>query len=390
MKLEDKMLLELLWLSVLGINVVPLGLYILYMKRIAENKPWNIRIDCDYEPSVSVIIPTYEEEATIRRKLDNIVEVDYPKEKMEIIIVDSASKDKTVDLTQEWSKEHPGIKTQIIRQTKRRGMVNALNEALRHARGEVFVKTDADCLWLKDSLKNALKYIADPQVGSVAGLHIIQACRETSSVKTERTYREFYKWLRIGESKLYSTVLYEGELMLVKWEILDKIGFDEEIGGDDVPTALRVAEQGYRAITAEDAYFVEQTPYTWKEKFRQKTRRGRHVFQALWKYKYLIYKEKTAFHRLILPFETYIYVFNPFVTILLVILSMAMVTRYPWLLLFALFLSISRVREMFVTHIVNSCIMVLAMLMEAGGKGKVTWQKIEEIRETKSPTNVYG
>ena len=376
------MLLELLWLTVLGINIIPFGLYILYMKRIAENRPWNIRIDCNYEPNVSVIIPTYEEEATIRRKLDNVVEVDYPKEKMEIIIVDSASKDKTVDLAREWLRKHSEIKTQIICQTERRGMVNALNQGLKHVRGEVIVKTDADCLWLKGSLKNALKYMADPQVGSVAGLHIIETSRETSSVKTERTYREFYKWLRIGESKLYGTVLYEGELMLVKREILEKIGFDEEIGADDVPTALRMAEQGYRAITA-DAYFVEQTPYTWKEKFCQKTRRARHVFQALWKYKYLIFRKKTAFHRLILPFETYIYIVNPLITIPLVILSVTMVVRYSWLLLLAPFLLIGRVREMFVTHFVNSWIMLLAMSMEAGGREKVTWQKIEEIREVK-------
>lgn len=384
MKLENKMLLELLWLSVLGINVVPFGLYILYMKRIAKNKPWNIRIDCNYEPNVSVVIPTYEEEATIKRKLDNVAEADYPKEKMEIIIVDSASKDKTVDLAQEWSKEHPKVKMQIICQVERRGMVNALNEGLKYMRGEVFVKTDADCLWLKDSLKNALKYMVDQQVGSVAGLHIIEASRETPSVKTERAYRELYRWLRIGESKLHSTVLYEGELMLVKREILDKIGFDEEMGADDVPTALRIAEQGYRAITAEDAYFIEQTPYTWKEKFRQKTRRARHVFQALWKYKYLIFKKKMAFHGLILPFETYIYVVNPFVIIPLVILSVAMVVRYPLLLLLAPFLLISKVREMFVTHVVNSWIMLLAMSMEIKGKENVTWQKIDEIRESKS------
>jgi len=375
------MILELFWLTVLGINIVPFGLYILYMRRIAKNKLWNIRIDRSYEPNVSVVVPTYEEEATIKRKLDNIIEVDYPKEKMEIIIVDSASKDKTVDLAQEWLKEHSEIKAQLICQVERRGMVNALNKGLKHVHVEIFAKTDADCLWLKDSLKNALKYMADPQVGSVAGLHIIKSGKETSSVKTERTYREFYRWLRIGESKLYSTVLYEGELMLVKRKILDKMGFDEEIGGDDVPTAIRMAEQGFRAITAEDAYFIEQTPYTWREKFRQKLRRGRHVFQALWKYKYLIFKKKNVFNKLILPFETYIYVVNPWVTILLTILSVAVVATYPWLLLLTLFLLIGRVREIFVAHLANNLMMFLAMLMEVGGKEKVTWQKIGEIRE---------
>lgn len=361
--------------------MVPFGLYILYMRRIANKKPWNVKMDSSYEPSVSVVIPTFEEEAMITRKLDNIAEVDYPRQKMELIIVDSASQDKTVDLAKGWSEKHPDVKTKIVRQAERRGMVNALNEGLKSAEGEVFVKTDADCLLRSDSLKNALKYMADPQVGSVAGLHIIEAGKETSSVKTERTYREFYRWLRIGESKLYSTVLYEGELMLVRKEILNRIGFDEEIGGDDVPIALRVTEEGYRAISAEDAYFIEQTPYTWKEKFHQKIRRARHVFQALWKYKHLNFKEKTPFHRLILPFETFIYTVNPVIMLPLIALSIAVFLRYPWLLLIFTILLVGKVRQLFVTYFVDNWIMLVAMLMEARGKEKPTWEKISEIRK---------
>lgn len=375
------MLLELTWLIVLGVDVIPLGLYIFYMKRVAEKRPWNLKIDTGYEPTVSLVIPTYQEESMIIRKLDNIEKLDYPKEKMELIIVDSASIDKTVELVEKWSVEHPEIKVEVIEQKERRGMVNALNEGLKKASGEIFVKTDADCLLCGDSLRNALKYIVDPNVASVAGVHIIQAGKETSAVKTERTYREFYKWLRIGESKLYGTVLYEGELMLVKKAFLDKIGFDEQIGGDDVPTALRAAERGYRAITAEDAYFIEQTPYTWREKFNQKIRRGRHVFQALWKYKYLMFKEKTPFHRLILPFETYIYIVDPFLTIALLVLTAVMFVKYPLLLLLMPLLLIGRIRELVTTHLLDGGIMVAAMLMEMKGREKVTWQKIEEIRE---------
>jgi cellulose synthase/poly-beta-1,6-N-acetylglucosamine synthase-like glycosyltransferase len=375
------MILELVWSILVGVSVVPFGLYLLYMRKVAEHKSWNITMDSAYEPNISLAIPTYEEENIITRKLDNVAGLDYPKQKMEVIVIDSASNDKTVYLAREWSKKHPDIRTSIICQVERRGMVNAINEGLKNANGEIFIKTDADCQLLKESVRNAIKYMADPQVGSVAGLHIIEAGKETSSVKTERAYREFYTWLRIGESKLYSTVLYEGELMLVRKELLDRIGFDEDVGGDDVSTALRVSEQGYRAISAEDAYFIEQTPYSWREKFRQKIRRGRHVFQALWKYKYLIYQKKTSFHRLILPFETYIYVINPFFTLFLAIFSVAMVVKYSWLLLLTPFLLISRIREMFITFFVSNWIMFSAILLEAAGKEKVTWQKIKEIRE---------
>lgn len=375
------MLLELIWATLAALNILPFGTYILYQRKIAKEKPWNIFTDHDYEPTVSLVVPTYDEESVIKKKLDNIAETDYPKEKMELIVVDSASKDRTADIAEEWFKEHPNINTKLVKQDKRKGMVNALNDGLKSVHNEIFVKTDADCLLLRESLRNAVKYLADPEVGSVAGLHIIESSKETSSVRSEKTYRDIYRWLRIGESKLYSTVLYEGELMLVRKSILDKIGFDEEIGGEDVTTALRITEQGYRAITAEDAYFIEQTPYTWSEKFKQKIRRGRHVFQALWKYKYLIFRKRSVFNRLILPFEFYIYVLNPFLTVALTVVSMAFVARYPYLLLLSPLLLIRRVREMLITHLANGWIMLLAVVKEIRSREDVTWQKIEEIRK---------
>jgi poly-beta-1,6-N-acetyl-D-glucosamine synthase len=376
------MIIEILWLVMLAVNTLPYGAYIMYITRVARNMRWNIRIDPRYEPNLTVIVPTFEEELTIQTKLDNIADTDYPKKKMQVLIVDSASKDRTVSLAQDWSRQHPETRMQIITQHKREGMVNALNQALDHLSGDLVVKTDSDCLWYKDSLKNVVKYAADPSVGAVAGLHTIRASKENTCVKTERTYREFYDLLRIGESKLFSTVLYEGELMAVKRELLVKVGFDEHIGADDVPMALKMAELGYRAISAEDAYFIEKTPHSWKEKFRQKIRRGRHVFQALWKYKYLILKEDTVFHKLILPFETYIYVVNPFVTILFLILSIGMVLRYPWMLLLLIpILLVRRIRELFLTHLVNSIIMVLAVLAEIRRTEKTVWQKSVESRE---------
>ena len=375
------MLLELFWLATLGLDTIPVGAYIMYMSKIAKTRPWNIKMDPNYEPRVSVLIPTFEEETTIRRKLNNVAEVDYPKAKLEIVIVDSASGDRTVDRIREWSTEHSEVKVTVVVESERRGMVRALNKGLHHTTGEVVVKTDADCLWLKDSLRNLIKYITDPSVGSVAGLHIIDAVCETSPVVIEKIYRNFYRSLRIGESKLYGTVLYEGELMLLKRALLAQIGFDEDIGADDVPIALRMAENGYRAITADDAFFVEQTPYTWKTRFLQKIRRGRHVVQSLWKYRHLNFRDKTAFHRMILPFETYIYVVNPIITLIAVLLSVGMIIRHPWIALSALVLLVPSIRQLLATHLVNSLTMVIVILKEATRRESATWQKISEIRE---------
>jgi cellulose synthase/poly-beta-1,6-N-acetylglucosamine synthase-like glycosyltransferase len=356
-------------------------MYALFMRRIARGKKWDIATDPKYEPTLSIMIPTYEEGATILRKLDNVAEVEYPREKLDVNVVDSASTDDTVSLVLEWARLHPEIRTRVICEKERKGMVHALNYGLGYLNGEIVVKTDADCLWATDSLRNAVKYLADPKIGSVAGLNSLQSRKETLAVKTEKTYRGIYNWLRIGESKLYSSVLYEGELMLLKRRVIEAIGFDEDIGADDLPTAIRLTENGYRAIVVDDAFYFERTPHSWREKFQQKIRRGRHILQGLWKYKRVMFKKKTVFHRVILPFETYIYIVNPLITIPLFLSSVAIVVRYPWSLLLASVLLIPQARDAFAAYIINNLIMVLSVFMEIGSREKVTWHKTQETRE---------
>jgi len=375
------LILELLWFTLLAFNIAPFGFYILYMKRIAKNRTWNIKIDSSYEPDISIIIPTYNEGSTITGKLDSILEADYPKDKMEILIVDGASTDETANLVHRWSAEHPEVKVKIVREEERTWKVKALNYGLKHAVGEVIVTTDADCMCHKDSFRNAVKYLADPTVAVVAGLHIIKARKENMSVKVEKTYRKFYRWIRIGESKLWSTYPYEGEFMLIKRKQLEAVGgFDEEIGGGDESIALKMAENNYRAISVEDVYFIELTPYTWKEKFRQKVRRARHILQTLWMYKYLILKKKGIFNSFILPMEIYMYVIAPLLAILLMISSLALIVKYPYVLLFFLALTVGCVRELAITHFTDTALMLLAIIEELTGRKHLTWTKIEEIR----------
>jgi len=374
--------LEMTWIILAFLNIGVLGLYILFMRYIAIKKPWNIKIDPSYEPTISIIIPTYNEEKTIKKKLDNLLQVDYPKEKIEIIVVDSASSDKTPEIVEEWAKKHPEIKLKFIREPERRGMVPAINHGVKYAQNKIILKTDADCFLLKDSIKNAVKYLADEGVGSVAGLHIIKSFKETNPVNVEKTYRNFYRWLRIGESKLWSTVLYEGEFMLIKRRILEEVGgFDENIGADDVPIALKLAANGYRAIIAQDVYFIEMTPYSWRERLRQKVRRGRHVIQSLVSYSRKLDNTPLTFKLLIYPMEAYIYIINPVLFIPLMVLSILILIKYSILLILSmLLLSVKPIRQLLLTHFSNVTIMVIALFKECLSREPITWTKILEIR----------
>ncbi|MFB3888891.1 MAG: glycosyltransferase [Candidatus Bathyarchaeia archaeon] len=374
------MILELIWIALLSVAVLPVAFYLLFMLRVGKAKSWNVEIDSNYEPVVSFLIPTFEEESSIVKKLDNITEIDYPKDKTNIIVVDSASKDNTVNLVSKWIQEHPAAKAQVVVESQRRGMVAAMNYGLSYIASEVLVKTDADCLLRPNSLRNAVKYLADPRVGAVAGQQSLDVVKDSLAVSTEKMYRGFYNLVRVGESKLWSSVLFEGEFMMLKTEVIKRIRFDEEIGADDLPTAIRLVKNGYRALVADDAFFIERTPHSLREKFRQKVRRGRHLLQGLWKYRQEAFKQKTVFHKFLLPFEMYMYMLSPGLSISLLVLTVPLLWLYPYLLLMALLLVHPKIRDLCFTYLVNISIMFVSLLMEIGTREKVTWDKSDEIR----------
>ncbi|MEM0001026.1 MAG: glycosyltransferase [Desulfurococcaceae archaeon] len=101
-------------LEILGLTLalahftVPLAYYA-YAKLKWLKKPWNLGVDENYKPKVTVIIPTYNEAKFIEKKLDNVYEQDYPKELVEILVVDSASTDGTPRLVEEWSRRHNDV-----------------------------------------------------------------------------------------------------------------------------------------------------------------------------------------------------------------------------------------------------------------------------------------
>jgi biofilm PGA synthesis N-glycosyltransferase PgaC len=377
-------IVEIVWIVLFAVQVIPFGTYLLYMRHIALHKPWNVKIDQNYEPEVSILLPTYNEASVITRKLDNIIESRYPLDKIEIVIVDSGSNDGTVDEIRRWIARNPRVKVNLFVEHSRRGMVHAENIGLGLAKYDVIVKTDADCFWEECSMRNILKYLSDPKVGAVAGLHKIRSSRKGMTLEVEKNYRDFYAWLRVGESKVFGTVLYEGELMAFKKQVLLRLGgFDEDIGGDDVPLALKMAKANYRAISASDAFFLEFTPFSWTVRLSQKVRRGKHVLKALLKYKGV--RMDGGISALFVPMEIYIYAVNPVVLFTLCAISIPLLYGNPTFFLGFIVLLDKRIRSLLATHMINCFTMVLAALSLAfGRKHGLTWEKIGEIREQKA------
>jgi len=221
---------------------VPLAWY-LYL-RLWYPRTWNLKLDQGYTPKIAIVIPTYNEIRLIRDKLNNLLQQNYPHDKLHLIVIDSASTDGTPEAVQSWIQEHPHINATLLREPVRRGMVPALNSALKHVPddAEVVIFTDVDSFWTPDTLRNITKYFADPTVGAVTAS--IQPYEDDLS--PERTYRDSYNIVRVAESKIHSTPIHNGALIAFRKQFLDRIGgLPTYTGNNDSTPATLIAFSGH-------------------------------------------------------------------------------------------------------------------------------------------------
>lgn len=371
------------------IGAVHLGVPLAYfggMRRIAAKRDYHLSLTTSEQPSVSVIIPTYNESQVIESKISNIIQGDYPTNKLEVIVVDSASTDGTAELARQYLSRNR-LRGLVIDEPKRTGKSGALNLGLARATSELVCISDAECRWRTDALRNAVKYFSDPTIGAVSGVHHIQARTGTIATDVEGSYRSVYRMLRVAESKLDSTPVGEGEIQLFRRR--EMTWFDPNVGGDDTCAALCMVQKGFRAISADDVVFFDPAPPAWRARFRQKIRRGQHVLQAFFKHKGLL-RGNRKFSRVIFPMEFFLYAINPLIfPVFLVLTGLAMfaVPALAYLLAAGVIvvLIVPGLRTTAGTYLSNNLTMIGALVQEARGNKQLVWTKIEENRE---PTGI--
>ena len=266
---RSELLLEIFGLVLWALHFsIPLT-YFTYLRRYAR-RPWNVKVDKQYQPQLTVILPTYNESELIEKRLENLVTQDYPPNKLEIVVVDSASTDGTAAIVEDWLKRKSEISAKLIRESARAGKFRALTHATEaiHPTSEVIVLTDADAYWEPNALSEVTSFLADPRVGAVTGTIFYV---EDSGALSEDTYRNFSNIVHLAESKLYSTPVFNGPLCAFRTELLRKIGFPNFPGSDDSAFGSFVALSGYRAIQADTAVVRE---YVRGNRFRRKIRRA--------------------------------------------------------------------------------------------------------------------
>jgi len=289
--------LVLLFFS-LTITLLTCIYFLWYYKELAKyaDADFKVNLDYSYLPLISIIIPTYNEAATIEDKIKNTLGLNYPPDKIEIIVIDSASTDGTPD------KVESNERVKLIKQTERLGKSAALAEVFKIISGKIVVITDADALLDRDALVKSLPYLADNKVGAVTGKQILVNPNEAIYQKSEQSYRDLFDMIRSAESRLGSTMIFNGPFMAFKREVLEAPR--QNSVADDTEMAIQVIKKGYRALYVADALFYENIPQSDKSRIKQKERRAQGLIQSFWWHRDMLFNKKYGiFGTLIFPAE---------------------------------------------------------------------------------------
>ncbi len=260
-------------------------------------------------PDISIIISAYNEEQVIGKRIANLQECHYPKERIEIIFVDDCSSDDTKNLANLWL-ERSGITYQLIANNERRGTNRSYNFAITNAHHPVIVTTDADVFFEPDALNYLIdRLFSDNKIAAVTG-ELRPLMNANSTTMLEGVYRSFYGRMCTWESALDSTYNFNGALVAFRSDRIRRI--NDKLGADDANTAFEAIRKGYRAVYESKAIVYEDIPESFAIQYRQKTRRATGLIEATLSNLDLLGKN-THFSRFFYPLRIFMYVCSPLI-----------------------------------------------------------------------------
>lgn len=248
-------------------------------------------------PIVSIIVPAYNEEKNIQKTLKNLLKINYPKNKLDIIVVDDGSTDRTYEIAARFKCEY----LRVYRK-KNGGKGSALNFGLKKAKGNVIATLDADSFPEKDALLKMLPYFEDKRVMAVTPGMLA----ENSKNFIERIQHAEYLFgvlIRKIMANINAVHVTPGPLSIYRREFFEKHGlFDEKNLTEDTEIALRIQKNNYKIETAMDAKVTTIVPKNFKDLLKQRRRWYRGFLENTIKYKELFNFLNYGFLSLILVF----------------------------------------------------------------------------------------
>jgi cellulose synthase/poly-beta-1,6-N-acetylglucosamine synthase-like glycosyltransferase len=228
----------------------------------------------NYEPEVTLFIAAYNEKDYVDEKMKNSLELDYPKEKLNIIWVTDGSDDGTPDLL----RKYPN--TTVHHLDARNGKIGAMNRGMAFVKTPIVIFSDANTGLGKESIRRIVNLFASPKVGCVSGeKRIINKETDVASGAGEGLYWKYESTLKKWDAELYSVVGAAGELFAIRTELYRHVEPDTLL--DDFIISLRVAQDGYTIQYDPEAYAIETASANVKEELKRKIRISAGGIQAI-------------------------------------------------------------------------------------------------------------
>lgn len=354
-------------------------------------KKSNIKIDTSLRPSVSIIVPAHNEETIIKKKLENLIGLNYPRELLEIIVSSDNSTDKTNEIVESFIREHTDFDINLYIVTERKGKTNAQNEAVKTAKGEILVFSDANAMLQKDAIIHLVSSLTQEDIIYVTGKLEYVDDLDSITSRVENNYWNYDLYMRKAESDIKTITAGNGAIYAIKKE--EYVYFDP-IKCHDSAMPFYAAMNHKRALFNEKAIAYEKASSTSKDEFKRKVRMFRggikslytnlkkyNIFEYGW-YSYFYFSHR-ACRRALFIFHIIAYILNLIVfktSPLFLITFLGQTIIYILAILAFLF----KFKNKVFYYPYYYCMTLVAQLVGAynniTGKAKPFWEKAESTR----------
>ena len=360
-----------------------------FLKKVYKNR--KLKKDYTYQPTVTVMVVAHNEEKVIYEKLENIIKLDYPKDKIEFLIASDNSVDRTNEIVKEFIKNNPEYKIRLFQVQQRKGKTNAQNEAQKTVKSEILVMTDANSILESNSVKELVAAFTSNTINYVSGRLVYINENHSGVTSSENIYWDSDTQLRKIESDIQTITAGNGAIYACRNAEYHDF---EPIKSHDGNMPRYYALNGKKALYNADAIAYEKAGEVIEDEFKRKVRMNRNilknilpsihilnVFRYRW-FSYFYLGHRTSRYLLWLA-HLLLFISN----VLLVsehwfylITFMGQIIFY----LLALLKVITKSNNKYLTLIYYYCVTVLAQWVGVynmlTGKAKPFWEKAESTR----------
>ena len=272
---------------------------------------------------ISIIIAAYNEEKNIEARIKNILDCEYDKNLIEIIVGSDGSNDNTVAITKKLAKKEKVIK--LVESKQQIGKAFIHNETVLHATGDILLFTDADTEFDLNFLRNlALRFESNPKIGYISGRLIFRNRSSTHVTQNSDIFWRFEQWLRYAETVLGIYMAGTGACSAVRSTLFVPLS---ATGDTDSITPMDVVSQGYKCFHEPNAIAYDEYPETEKREFNARVRiSSKNILARVQRWNLWV-MFKRPIYAITLIAHKYLRWFFPLIFILLTIFAIAVQTK---------------------------------------------------------------